>query len=1715
MSDYKQEILFPNSGLNSDDSNLFAGLGDAPFRMHIMIGEEGQNGVVTNMKGNHLARYTFNYANVHQVVGSYYNRLTRKCYYWVFSQPYDYTTSDDYIYDNHLLCFDEDTETITNIFTDEFNYFGLDINYPVKDCDMLGDYLYFNPRISEPKMIDVVRAKNYMDYDDYDPLEDYLYGNKVKFFGGIFLANVAVTGESPSESPTKWERIGDCYQDYTDITPDFDSEFRYAFNVIRHVPVARPVFVYGTDADKNANNVRGKVFRFTHRYKFFDNTYSKFSAFSNITLPLYDEYYNGEVPGDVDVYNYIAVTIRLHSSALIKEIEIGFQETGGKWYKAKIVNRWEQEMLDDLTYTYKFYNTDSAYEIIPDELFEEPYDSVPRWAATQELINKNILAYGGCTLGFNNIDRDEIDITLTPEIEALTIPNSEMIGGRMRDNIGDLNNPTDFVFVYEDQSLYLNFGTWYPTFGMAAGDIYIIKIDDGEYSYTVQPADIFNIDTFMFAIEAFIESRFPNITIATHIAPIKRLRFVITSTFRIHRSVFYQPSATARVALTKAYGFKTGSWQPMCIYYYDGAMRRCDAQTSKENVNLTGYSINGSSVYVPMFNEYGELITNGHFYDGEDDWVLGSANWSFTIATHVMTRVANADGSTLSQNTACVSGTTYRVVYTLTRTTGTITPSLGGTNLTPRAIAGTYTEDIVCGAVANAPMVFTPDATFAGTVDIVSIKAPMTTANRWKINWEVNHLPPSYAKWWRWGYAGNALCSYFVQYIIEAIEDSAPWVRMDIAPLQTLKSPTDAAWNEFPQSAIEPYAFAKGDRVRIITEDENSNNLGDVYNGVLDYEIVKYEEADTGEYWIYTQDFDITGLGAGTLIEIYRPLKRDTAKVFYEFGELMPIIEDSDGMLVHGCGTVGTQDQDTALVLPATGVFEAGDVYHILRTPSLPIDTIEGYFHESQWYSDFYISDDWDKGRIGFETSFKQQTLNIIQYSNQYLQNTQINGLSTFEADNYKELNDIYGTVQSMVEMGNTLKVYMQKKSASINIGRAEYQDTDGKLTTASSEVILGSIRYPENNFGTQWLESISKNNKFVYGFDVFNGVMWRDSSNGIYPISGRFEDAYGNGDYKMETWFRDKSEALTTSGIEYVKVMTVWDERYKCLYVIFRDIVNSANNDTIVFHEPSNRWITLAEFEQTPEEGYNIMLELDYWVLTGFESGIGYSFDEDTRFAVFNIPNTGKSIRTFPDPIEITLELLEPTITCSCDAVADMQEIHLTPLAPTILITYVFVLGGNDLIYTYYEHGDSAKQLKIIKFSPTAKISSMVYSVSGDDWLVIKNSVGDTVGIDSSLLEDSANTSNLWFYPSSVNSGAERTCVITFANDYNDSDDLTVYQNETVVALTINISVSILDEKLTISGASGTLVGFTVSVTFTPSHPDYDPGDIYDLNWEAYTDEGRVGMGTIEDVVDGAVKNTDLVLPDYSSSSRTIWITLDSDTQSNVIVSETLQEITLSLLTPTVLITRIVPIVDLMAWTAIQSGLGDATATVVLTGDADAYITAKPYWISIQDSLGNNLDVGSPYTIGNGDTIYVFPTQDNPSFELTGDVVLGNDYGDTATIIVVQQTAIPPIGVVLTASIEVNTDVDTTGMTITGDSVYAVSGSTSVQITFTPDHPLYGIGDPPYTIYYMAYINGVLDKSGNFASIMEEWDNLLTIVLNTPPIVGDVITIEISSLSF
>jgi hypothetical protein len=370
------------------------------------------------------------------------------------------------------------------------------------------------------------------------------------------------------------------------------------------------------------------------------------------------------------------------------------------------------------------------------------------------------------------------------------------------------------------------------------------------------------------------------------------------------------------------------------------------------------------------------------------------------------------------------------------------------------------------------------------------------------------------------------------------------------------------------------------------------------------------------------------------------------------------------------------------------------------------------------------------------------------------------------------------------------------------------------------------------------------------------------------------------------------------------------------------------------------------------------------------------------------------------------------------------------------------------------------------------------------------------------------SNTDTIWFYPATNNTGAMRQSVITFTNSYGDTDTITLTQEAPLLPPIVSV-LKVNGDPMTLTDATGTLAlgSRTIALTFTPS------GVTGIVRWRAEFNSAIVGLGTL--IVIDYVENfkTIDILVDVPSN-ETVYVYLSSDVLNDNTASSGLIELTIQALQPIATVTYISASNTDMSWLATESSFLDAIPSVISTPILNAYVHSMPNWITIKDDLGQYVYVGSPLEteIQDGHTIYIYPTVDNLANDLTGEIVLINDYGDTETILLFHAAAIPS-GVVLVATLVVDTVVDWTGMTISGTDVYAVSGNTNINITFRPTHPWYG-NNEGFTMYSRVYVNDVLYGSSTFVAY-NEIENEAILPLSSYLLATDVVVIKLSSMIF
>jgi len=300
------------------------------------------------------------------------------------------------------------------------------------------------------------------------------------------------------------------------------------------------------------------------------------------------------------------------------------------------------------------------------------------------------------------------------------------------------------------------------------------------------------------------------------------------------------------------------------------------------------------------------------------------------------------------------------------------------------------------------------------------------------------------------------------------------------------------------------YSFAQGDICKIYKYD--GSTLTNVSISIV---------AQQGN-WIVCDLIDIGTIGdtAGpfvdALFEIYTPYQQSTTEPYYEVAQTF-VIQDA-----------GTATREYSSLTGAIG----GDVTMLMRN-----DGTDDYLTENMSPNDkYYTIWDTDAGRVNIVTSQGQShETNTIAFSNVYIQGTNVNGLSSFEALNEKSLPNECGPLYKLQltskvsEQGNVMLGICVNETVSIYLGEVQVVGADTNAFLAQAVEVIGTINVLKGSYGTLNPESVIEFRGLVFWFDVLNGKVIQYSANGLQPIS----------DYKQARFFQRYSA-------EYIQAHTL-----------------------------------------------------------------------------------------------------------------------------------------------------------------------------------------------------------------------------------------------------------------------------------------------------------------------------------------------------------------------------------------------------------------------------------------------------------------------------------------------------------------------------------------------------------------------------------------------
>jgi hypothetical protein len=249
----------------------------------------------------------------------------------------------------------------------------------------------------------------------------------------------------------------------------------------------------------------------------------------------------------------------------------------------------------------------------------------------------------------------------------------------------------------------------------------------------------------------------------------------------------------------------------------------------------------------------------------------------------------------------------------------------------------------------------------------------------------------------------------------------------------------------------------------------------------------------TGSY-VIADLINLDSTSKDILFEIYTPYVRSDVEPYFEVGQVYKI--NNPGLNTRRYSVV-------------TGSFR-GDTYLLSRGAYLTEVMSPNDKLWKNWNTDI--------GRVSSVVRAGQESLPTgVSYSNQIIQGTEINGLSTFDALDTNNLPIEMKQIQRLIlstkvnAEGNVLLAIGEQETASVYIGEAQILDSSGEAFLATTTGIIGTINILRGSYGTINPESVFKWKGEVMFFDANAGSWVRYNVNGLFPYSS----------YKMTKYFK------------------------------------------------------------------------------------------------------------------------------------------------------------------------------------------------------------------------------------------------------------------------------------------------------------------------------------------------------------------------------------------------------------------------------------------------------------------------------------------------------------------------------------------------------------------------------------------------------------------
>lgn len=826
--------------------------------------------------------------------------------------------------------------------------------------------------------------------------------------------------------------------------------------VYKKSPTNAPIAAYGTDLTKRFNKLFGYQFQFANRFIYDDRELGETSDFSNVPNP--DEEYFTGTKGVPEKNNLIDVVVETGDETVIAiEILVRMTNTEGgvsPWMSAVILNKRHHDIASGGTYTYRFFN-DGAYSVVDQLRVLRNNSAVPRGPLCQDYA-KNALVYANYIDGRAPVD---VDVTSSIRYEDVFIDDATQ---------DQLNSP---FIAFNESSRGWTAQSW------LGGSGYRWVIGNLVIGPDVKPGNVFRMSAVSGNKRISFEHTAVHTDTNVSVANSLYAKFKASSYFS---SDYGKPGGYVNPVTTDGSGNAVVSFRIMSVRGEPYWTITTNNGNPVNTVTLkdTGQSLrnikNGSTI------KYGIVYRDE---DGRKELVQTSDDMIVSVQTMNELGGIKRPVITLSINHRPPEwATSYSIVRT-----GDLNRDSYIQFLIQKAIlidghSDKY-YDLVVGSL------FTYQQLHPNTILRYEFKKGDRVRLMYRSMGGTNMV------------VQNVRDFEVISYNEITEEEVTNKIVVDGSPtVQTTSADPMNIGSYININGAERLITGATTNVSYTLDNdypaEGSSETFPSYRIINKRGVLRVKEDSSFPFM------------DGDIVEVYTPAVRGTDNgeaVFHEFGMHFNILDAGTENALH-VGNLANQTSAT----PALVEIRKGSSY--VRNRELPTNnstknpTVTIAVIEDDNYSDFYVSDLKDDGKV----NVVDQGLGEVElasrfiHSSTFIEGTQINGLSDFDAINTVDFNDKYGDVRRIVFDDGRMYVFKELKCAWMPIyGNVITDETGTDLLASSSGFFPRSLQFYSWDGGVgNNPESVVRIGTQFFFISVNSGVFARLGGNGVDPVS-------------------------------------------------------------------------------------------------------------------------------------------------------------------------------------------------------------------------------------------------------------------------------------------------------------------------------------------------------------------------------------------------------------------------------------------------------------------------------------------------------------------------------------------------------------------------------------------------------------------------------------